>query len=271
MFLLYILIPVILTNKILKLELSKKWIFKFFIYVWFFPLTALFSKPYYKELKNREKIKNKWWFVKVIWLMVILSILISSILISSINSLILKENYYKPFQVSWNAMFPAMYDKEFLLSKKEKEYKRKDIVIFKNPNDEELYFIKRIIGLPNETLKILSWSIFIKLENETEFKKLEENYVLKENNLEKIKEFEWMSYEIPENSYFMLWDNRDNSIASLECFKKSCEWWMTKYVNKELISWKPYLDLWYLNFKNLDFIHPELWINTYPKFFNINK
>lgn len=54
---------------------------------------------------------------------------------------------------------------------------RGEVIVFKYPNDPKKFFIKRIIGLPNETVKIEGSKIFIKnTENPNGFE-LEENYI----------------------------------------------------------------------------------------------
>lgn len=86
------------------------------------------------------------------------------------------------------------------------EPKRGDVVIFKYPVDESRNFIKRIIGLPGEHIEIIDAKIYIDGSD----KPLKEDY---------IKE-EWLvmnddlSYDVPEDCYFMLGDNRNNSADS---------------------------------------------------------
>src|SRR3989344_294895 len=64
----------------------------------------------------------------------------------------------KPFYVKGASMEPNFYDHEYLIideiSYRFAEPARGDIVVFRYPNDERQYFIKRIIGLPTETVRI---------------------------------------------------------------------------------------------------------------------
>ncbi|HOM02201.1 MAG TPA: signal peptidase I [Acetivibrio sp.] len=98
------------------------------------------------------------------------------------------------------------------------EPQRGDIVVFKFPDNEELLYVKRVIGLPNETVEIKQGKVYIDGEL------LEEPY---------IKEETWGDfgpYEVPEGGYFMLGDNRNGSTDSRE--------WVNKYVKKEKILGK---------------------------------
>lgn len=84
---------------------------------------------------------------------------------------------------------------------------RSDIVVFKYPVDKALgkntNYIKRIIGLPGETVEIRDAKIYIN-GSETP---LEENYLKEEWTVRN----DGFTFEIPEGCYLMLGDNRNNS------------------------------------------------------------
>ena len=109
---------------------------------------------------------------------------------------------------------------------------RGDIVIFKFPDNEEENYVKRVIGLPGELVVIQDAKIYIN-GSETP---LEENY-LKE---------EWTvgtgpyTFEVPENSFLVLGDNRNNSWDA--------RYWDNTYVAKEKILGKAVFR--YYPFKN---------------------
>lgn len=86
-----------------------------------------------------------------------------------------------------------------LLSKMDKKYERMDIVVF-TYNGERL--IKRIIGLPGEKVKIENNKLYI---NGEEVKDYRENIEMLNYELEEV---------IEDNHYFLLGDNRNNSIDS---------------------------------------------------------
>ena len=87
------------------------------------------------------------------------------------------------------------------ISKKFKDPQRFDIVIFKYPDDESQLFIKRVIGLPGETVEIVNGKVYIN-GSETP---LDDSFT-PEASLGNFG-----PYEVPEDSYFMLGDNRNNS------------------------------------------------------------
>jgi signal peptidase I len=117
----------------------------------------------------------------------------------------------EPFVVSGSSMVPTFQDGNYLIvdkiSYKLSDPKRDDVVIFRYPNDQTKFFIKRIIGLPGETVKIDGSAVsIINKENPKGFT-LNEPYVknISENNL---------SMELKEDEYFVMGDNRSGSSDS---------------------------------------------------------
>lgn len=84
------------------------------------------------------------------------------------------------------------------------EPERGDIIMFKFPLDEEEIYIKRLIGLPGEHIEIQEGKVYIDHATEP----LVEEY-LKE---EWVEANNGISYDIPEDCYFMMGDNRNNSL-----------------------------------------------------------
>lgn len=83
--------------------------------------------------------------------------------------------------------------------------KRYDIIVFPYQYEENTYFIKRIIGLPGETVQILDGTIYIDGEV------LEESYgreVMKSSGMAKDP------ITLREDEYFVLGDNRNDSTDS---------------------------------------------------------
>lgn len=164
-------------------------------------------------------------------------------LIFSVIIVLWLRNIVLPFQVSGSAMNPNFIDKEFMfINRLWNNYDRWDVIVFNTHIKWKEYFIKRIIWLPWETLKIQSGSVFIRNIWSKEFAELDEKYLMKWNskttfvmwdNWEKI-------YQIPENSYFVMWDNRNSSTDSRSCFS-NCQFWdRTNYITKEDIIWEAF-------------------------------
>lgn len=105
---------------------------------------------------------------------------------------------------------------------------RGDIVVFRYPDNEKEIYVKRVIGLPGETVVIDNGKIYIDGSTEP----LEEDY-LKE---------EWTvatgpyTFEVPEDSYFVMGDNRNDSWDA--------RYWTNTYVTKDKILGKALFVYW---------------------------
>jgi signal peptidase I len=88
--------------------------------------------------------------------------------------------------------------------------RRQQIVIFKPPYNPALPdYVKRVIGLPGETVDIHDGSVWI------DGKKLEEPYTLgKTESPDPSASSIKLPYKVPENCYFVMGDNRGNSLDS---------------------------------------------------------
>lgn len=96
---------------------------------------------------------------------------------------------------------------------------RGDVVIFHFPDDPtgKTYYVKRVIGLPGETVEIVDGKVYINGSSEP----LDEPY------LPEPMEGSYGPYTVPEGSYFMLGDNRNNS--------RDARFWKNQFVAKEQI------------------------------------
>lgn len=112
-----------------------------------------------------------------------------------------------------------------LAYKFDKDPERLDIVIFYAPDLEKTPYIKRIIGLPGDHVEIKGGQVFI---NGTV---LEEPYLA-----EKMEVEEPMEFDVPENHYFMMGDNRNESYDS--------RYWDHPFVEKDQIIAKAIFKYW---------------------------
>ncbi|MFH0749815.1 MAG: signal peptidase I [Candidatus Gottesmanbacteria bacterium] len=122
---------------------------------------------------------------------------------------------FSPQEINGQSMFPTFYDKELLITSKIvyklHAPKRGDVVIFKSPTNKEIDYIKRVIGLPGETILLKNSTYYI---NGT---KLEEPYIGKDVYTSAgsfLKEGE--DTTVPEGKYFVSGDNRPHSSDSRE-------------------------------------------------------
>ena len=102
------------------------------------------------------------------------------------------------------------------------EPERGDVIFFPFPDDESKKYVKRIIGLPGENIYIRDGEIYI---NDS-LTPLEEPY-LKEEWIVGTGPFE---FQVPEDSYLVLGDNRNNS--------DDARYWNNSYVMEEKIIGK---------------------------------
>lgn len=118
----------------------------------------------------------------------------------------------QPFIVSGASMEHTFHNNEYLivdqLTYHFEEPGRGDVVVFRYPNDHSKYFIKRIIGLPGETITIEGDQVMIKNAEHPDGMTLDEPYVASmENKNDQILRLE-------SNEYFVMGDNRDHSSDS---------------------------------------------------------
>jgi signal peptidase I len=112
----------------------------------------------------------------------------------------------QPVRVEGKAMAPTLnHGDKIFIQKMFGELKRGDIVVFLYPHDQSKSFIKRIIGLPGETLGIKDGKVIVN------GKQLAEPYIDSKN-----LSFETLPLQvvIPNDQYFVIGDNRGNSSDS---------------------------------------------------------
>ena len=132
--------------------------------------------------------------------------------------IILPIRYFliQPFYVKGASMEPNFYDHEYLIideiTYRFNEPKRGDIIVFKYPKDPRQFFIKRVIGLPGETVKIKDGLIFITSVDGQE-NVLSEDYL--PSDIENVLPVSgYGEVVLNTDEYYLMGDNRDQSLDS---------------------------------------------------------
>ena len=97
------------------------------------------------------------------------------------------------------------------------EVRRGDIIIFRPPHDPQQDYVKRVIGLPGDTLKIINQVVYIIPAGQEGASPLSEPYCVHKmagQVEDKLKNFGPVT--VPQGSYFAMGDNRDDSLDSRE-------------------------------------------------------
>ncbi len=108
-------------------------------------------------------------------------------------------------------MYPTFESGEYLIvdqmSYRFSEPERGDVIVFRFPQDKSKFFIKRIIGLPGETIEVA--------ERETAITNVNGNsFILPEEYIEKEKSNVPQVVTLTDNEYFVMGDNRLESLDS---------------------------------------------------------
>lgn len=118
----------------------------------------------------------------------------------------------------WGAsMEPTFYTGERVLVEKVTKYftgfKRGQVVVLHPPESDSLEYIKRIVGVPGDIVKIIDCNVYITRDGEKY--KLDEYYLAADTCTKGgIKIKEGRSFKIEDGQYMVLGDNRDKSVDS---------------------------------------------------------
>jgi signal peptidase I len=153
-------------------------------------------------MHSKDKSKDHEWSWKdLLWFVVI-----TVVIVLPIRLLIAQ-----PFIVSGDSMYPTFESGEYLIvdqvTYRLSEPERGDVIVFRFPQDRSKFFIKRIIGLPGETIDFSGREVIITNLNGNSFT-LPEEYVQKEkSNLPN-------PVTLTGSQYFVMGDNRLESLDS---------------------------------------------------------
>jgi len=159
---------------------------------------------------EKPKIKSKQYIYVLSFIWEIAKIVIISL------AIIIPIRYFlfQPFFVKGASMEPSFENGEYLIideiSYRFNQPQRKEVIIFKYPKDPPQYYIKRIIGLPSEVVKIEGGKVTIFNEQNPTGFIMEEPYLSQENKFTSGD----LEISLDENDYFVLGDNRQASSDS---------------------------------------------------------
>ena len=165
------------------------------------------SKP---DVKH-SRWKELWEYIKMIIFVVVVVLIVNNFLL--INARVPSESMEKTIMTGdrfFGNRLAYLFD----------DPERFDIVVFKYPDDESQLFVKRVIGLPGETVEIKDGKVYIN-GSETP---------LDDSFTPETPTGDYGPYVVPDGSYFMLGDNRNHSGDS--------RFWKQPYVEKEKIVGK---------------------------------
>lgn len=151
---------------------------------------------------------------------------------------------FNPYTVVWQSMEPTFDEKDFIIvdkiTPKINHFKRWDVVVFV-PQGKEVPYIKRIIGVPWETVKISDDKVLVCKSSISwqSCTQLDESYLPAD---ETTKAACWISeFIVTSWSYFVLWDNRNHSTDSRCCFGLGCYSWASYLITENDIIGKVYI------------------------------
>lgn len=155
---------------------------------------------------------------------------------------------WTPYTVVGVSMMPTFESNDWIIVEKITQrfwnLERGDVVVFV-PQWKDIPYIKRIIGLPGETVKFVDNKTYIcndetpeseiQAENGQYCYKLEENYTYPD--VETIPQGEKTEFEVT-NGYFVMGDNRGHTSDSLSCFSRQCYQWANYLVSDQYMIGK---------------------------------
>lgn len=162
-------------------------------------------------LENKQRIiKEVFSYVKIFGVAAVIAFVVSRGIIvnaqtptDSMENTIMRGDRYFGFRLAY------MFD----------EPQRQDIIIFKFPDNEKEIFVKRIIGVPGDVVEIKDDIVYVNGEP------LDEPYLK-----EAMKLHQNMTFIVPDESYFVMGDNRNIS--------NDARYWKNTYVRKDQIIGK---------------------------------
>ena len=136
--------------------------------------------------------------------------LIKLVVMAGITIILVRYFLFKPFYVKGQSMEPAFYERDYLIideiSYRFRDPDRGEVIVFESPVSED-HYLKRIIGLPGERVKISDNKIIIYNDEYPQGVVVEEVYLDENTPGTEVT-------TLGEDQYFVMGDNRDASYDS---------------------------------------------------------
>ena len=123
-------------------------------------------------------------------------------------AVLLKTFLVEPVGIDGTALEPGLRDGDrILVNKHIGGISRGDLILFGHPQKPSIRILERVVALPGETIQLREGVLYL------DGKQIPEPYISQENNVKKSSTEE---IEVPNGSYFVLGDNRDEAFDSRE-------------------------------------------------------
>jgi len=124
--------------------------------------------------------------------------------VAAAMAFVVRTFIFEPVRVDGASMMDTLVDGEYMIATKFDylfgDPERFDVVICNYPNTSDgMYRVKRVIGMPGETLELVAGELYINGEH------VEQNFEMTENAAY------FGPFTVPEDHYFVIGDNRNNS------------------------------------------------------------
>lgn len=132
---------------------------------------------------------------------------VQTICIALLVAFVVRQFFFQPYKVQMGSMLPTLKENNLIIVNKIlyriQSPQRGDIVVFVPPGGEKkVYYVKRIVGLPGDTIEIKDGSVFIN------------NEILKEPYLQIETPGKTTLQTLNNDQYFVMGDHRNNSLDS---------------------------------------------------------
>jgi signal peptidase I len=132
--------------------------------------------------------------------------LVETVLLTLLIYVLVRSFLFENYRVVGRSMIPTLENNQYLavnkLGYRLHKPQRGDIIVFRDPKDDERKLIKRVIGLPGEVVEIRDGQVLV------------EGRPLREPYIEAPPGYSYTPILIPEDQYFVMGDNRNNSSDS---------------------------------------------------------